>query len=76
MLDIGQRAIELMFPVYGHTDEKKDYLSIYLSIVCSMVLAWLKYPLIKERFGYFSLTVSISCSTVRLCLRQTNQMTC
>ena len=31
MLDIGQRAIELMFPVYRHTDEKKDYISIYLS---------------------------------------------
>ena len=47
MLDIGQSAIELMFPVYGHTDEKKDHLSIYLSILCSMVLAWLKSPIIK-----------------------------
>ena len=32
MLDIGERAIELMFSVYCHTDENKDYLSIYLSI--------------------------------------------
>ena len=31
MLDIGERAIELMFSVYCHTDENKDYLSIYLS---------------------------------------------
>ena len=30
MLDIGERAIELMFSVYCHTDENKDYLSIYL----------------------------------------------
>ena len=29
MLDIGERAIELMFSVYCHTDENKDYLSIY-----------------------------------------------
>ena len=27
MLDIGERAIELMFSVYCHTDENKDYLS-------------------------------------------------
>ena len=33
MLDIGERAIELMFSVYCHTDENKDYLSIYLSII-------------------------------------------
>ena len=33
MLDIGERAIELMFSVYCHTDENKDYLSIYLSIL-------------------------------------------
>ena len=26
MLDIGERAIELMFSVYCHTDENKDYL--------------------------------------------------
>ena len=32
MLDIGERAIELMFSVYCHTDENKDYLTIYLSI--------------------------------------------
>ena len=31
MLDIGERAIELMFSVYCHTDENKDYLSMYLS---------------------------------------------
>ena len=28
MLDIGERAIELMVSVYCHTDENKDYLSI------------------------------------------------
>ena len=33
MLDIGERAIELMFSVYCHTDENKDYLSIYLSSI-------------------------------------------
>ncbi len=33
MLDIGERAIELMFSVYCHTDENKDYLSIYLRFV-------------------------------------------
>ena len=26
MLDIGQIAIELMFPVYHHANENKDYL--------------------------------------------------
>ena len=26
MLDIGERAVELMFSVYCHTDENKDYL--------------------------------------------------
>ena len=31
MLDIGQRGIEIMFPVYRYTDENKDYLSIYLA---------------------------------------------
>ena len=33
MLDIGERAIELMFSVYCHTDENKDYLSIYLHLM-------------------------------------------
>ena len=33
MLDIGERAIDLMFSVYCHTDENKDYLSIYLSTI-------------------------------------------
>ena len=33
MSDIGERAIELMFSVYCHTDENKDYLSIYI-IMC------------------------------------------
>ena len=28
MLDIGERAIELMFSGYCHTDENKDYLFI------------------------------------------------
>ena len=28
MLDIGQRAFVLMFPVYHHTNENKDYLSM------------------------------------------------
>ena len=28
MLDIGDRAIELMFSAYCHTDENKDYLSM------------------------------------------------
>ena len=33
MLDIGERVIELMFSVYCHTDENKDYLSIiYLNV--------------------------------------------
>ena len=30
MLDIDQTAFELMFPVYRHSDENKDYLSIYI----------------------------------------------
>ena len=29
MLDIGQRATELMFPIHRHTDENNDYLYIY-----------------------------------------------
>ena len=37
MLDIGERAIELMFSVYCHTDENKDYLSIYLFTVTNGV---------------------------------------
>ena len=28
MLDIGERDIELMFSVYSHTDENKDYLHL------------------------------------------------
>ena len=31
MLDIGERTIELMLSVYCHTDDNKDYLSIYKS---------------------------------------------
>ena len=33
MLDISQRAIELMFSVYCHTDENKDYLLLLLILV-------------------------------------------
>ena len=34
MLDIVQRAIEPVFPVYRHTDENKDYLSIISKCIC------------------------------------------
>ena len=37
MLDIGERAIELMFSVDCHADEHKDYLSTYLVNVCLSV---------------------------------------
>ena len=33
VLDIVQRAIELMLPVYRHTDENKDYLSISIYLL-------------------------------------------
>ena len=36
MLDIGERAIELMFSVYCHTGEKKDDLSIYLIVLFTL----------------------------------------
>ena len=33
MLEIGERAIELMFSVYCHTDENKDYLLLYYLLI-------------------------------------------
>ena len=40
MLDIGQRAIELMLPVYHHNDENKDDLlsTIYLYNVMKLLI--------------------------------------
>ena len=44
MLDIGQRAIELMLHVYCHTDDNKDYLFIYLSSLIVNVLGIMNAP--------------------------------
>ena len=40
----GERAIELMFPVYCHTDDNKDYLFINLSSLIVNVLGIMNAP--------------------------------
>ena len=40
MLDIGERAIELMFSVYCHTGDKKDDLSIYLIVLFTLPIKY------------------------------------
>ena len=52
MLDVGERAIELMFSLYCHTDENKDYLYIAsmskkytYNIVISVIYTTLPLPL-------------------------------
>ena len=49
MLDIGERAIELMFFVYCHTDENKDYLSIYL---CERGISRANYIICNSNFQF------------------------